>query len=160
MFTKLFPWEAFEYLHQRLGVISTPKWMLLNACLICLRFTQEITIKRKVQVGGLVSGRVQSEGVSARTVQLGGAAPDGKIPLPLMKKGERFIRCRGQRHGSRRRIFIICRGQRHGSRGSMSDMISLLHQSVAINAKGGDCWLRLVFIDVNPWRNPHSTKVG
>jgi hypothetical protein len=29
--------------------------------------------------------------------------------------------------------------QRHGSRGSMSDMISLLHQSVAINAKGGYC---------------------
>jgi hypothetical protein len=27
----------------------------------------------------------------------------------------------------------------HGSRGSMSDMISVLHQSVAINAKGGDC---------------------
>jgi hypothetical protein len=26
-----------------------------------------------------------------------------------------------------------------GSRGSMSDMISVLHQSVAINAKGGDC---------------------
>jgi hypothetical protein len=36
-----------------------------------------------------------------RTVQSGGAAPDGKIPLPLMTKGEIFIRCRGQRHGSR-----------------------------------------------------------
>jgi hypothetical protein len=35
--------------------------------------------------------------------------------------------------------FIIYRGQRHGSSGSMSDMISVLHQSVAINAKGGDC---------------------
>jgi hypothetical protein len=34
--------------------------------------------------------------------------------------------------------FIRCRGQRH-SRGSMSDMISVLHQSVSINAKGGDC---------------------
>jgi hypothetical protein len=32
--------------------------------------------------------------------------------------------------------FIRYRGQRHGSRGSMSDMISILHQSVAINAKG------------------------
>jgi hypothetical protein len=32
-----------------------------------------------------------------RTVQSGGAALDGKIPLPLMTKGERFIRCRGQR---------------------------------------------------------------
>jgi hypothetical protein len=84
-----------------------------------------------------------------RTVQSGGAAPDGKIPFPLMTKGERFIRCRGQRHGSRGRRFIRCRrtedkfiryrGQRHGSWGSMSDMISVLHQSVAINAKGGDC---------------------
>jgi hypothetical protein len=32
-----------------------------------------------------------------RTIQSGGAAPDGKIPFPLMTKGERFIRCRGQR---------------------------------------------------------------
>jgi hypothetical protein len=37
------------------------------------------------------------------------------------------------------RKFIRYRGQRHGSKGSMSDMISVLHQSVAINAKGGDC---------------------
>ena len=35
--------------------------------------------------------------------------------------------------------FIRYGGQMHGSRGIMSDMISLLHQSVAINAKGGDC---------------------
>jgi hypothetical protein len=35
--------------------------------------------------------------------------------------------------------FIKYKGHRHGSRGSMSDMISVLHQSVAINAKGGDC---------------------
>jgi hypothetical protein len=34
-------------------------------------------------------------------VQLGGATPYGKIPFPLMTKGERFIRCRGQRHDSR-----------------------------------------------------------
>jgi hypothetical protein len=32
-----------------------------------------------------------------RTVQSGGATLDGKIPLPLMTKGERFIRCRGKR---------------------------------------------------------------
>jgi hypothetical protein len=32
-----------------------------------------------------------------RTVQSGGATPDGKIPFPLMTKGERFIICRGQR---------------------------------------------------------------
>jgi hypothetical protein len=36
-----------------------------------------------------------------RTVQSGGEAPDGKIHFPLMTKGERFIICRGQRHGSR-----------------------------------------------------------
>jgi hypothetical protein len=28
-----------------------------------------------------------------RTVQSGGAVPNGKIPFPLMTKGERFIRC-------------------------------------------------------------------
>jgi hypothetical protein len=43
-----------------------------------------------------------------------------------MTKGERFIRCRRQRHGSRRRRFIICREKRHGSKGSMSDIISVL----------------------------------
>jgi hypothetical protein len=47
-----------------------------------------------------------------RTVQLGGAVSYGKIPFPLMKNGERFIRCRGQRHGSRGSRFIRCRGQR------------------------------------------------
>jgi hypothetical protein len=31
-----------------------------------------------------------------RTVQSGGETLDGKIPFPLMTKGERFIRCRGQ----------------------------------------------------------------
>jgi hypothetical protein len=35
--------------------------------------------------------------------------------------------------------FIRYRGQGHGSRGSMSDIILVLHKSVAINAKGGDC---------------------
>jgi hypothetical protein len=54
----------------------------------------------------------------------------------MVPGGSRFIICRGQRHGSRGSIFIRCRGKRHGSRGSMSDMISLFHQSVAINAKG------------------------
>jgi hypothetical protein len=42
---------------------------------------------RTVQVGGSVSGRVQSRGVSPRTIYLGGAASDGNIPFPLMKKG-------------------------------------------------------------------------
>jgi hypothetical protein len=40
-----------------------------------------------------------------RTVKSGGAALDGKIPLSLMTKGERFIICRGQRHGYRGRIY-------------------------------------------------------
>jgi hypothetical protein len=57
--------------------------MLLNAYLICLRCTRGSTIKRKVH--------------------LGGETPDGKIHFPLMKKGERFILCRGQRHDSRGR---------------------------------------------------------
>jgi hypothetical protein len=89
-----------------------------------------------------------------RKVQSGGVTLDGKIPFPLMTKEERFIRCRGQRHGfmgsifiryrgkrhgSRGRRFIRCRGQRHGSRGSMSDMISILYHSVSINTKGGYC---------------------
>jgi hypothetical protein len=56
-----------------------------------------------------------------------GRNPDGKIHFPLMTKGERFIRCRAQRHGSR---------GSDGHRGSMSDMTSILHQSVSINTKG------------------------
>jgi hypothetical protein len=43
---------------------------------------------------GISSGRVQIGGVSPRTVQLGGAALDGKIHFPLMTKGGRFIRGR------------------------------------------------------------------
>ena len=35
--------------------------------------------------------------------------------------------------------FIRYKRQRHGFRGSMSDMILVLHQSVSINAKGGNC---------------------
>jgi hypothetical protein len=46
IFTKPLPWEAFEYLHQRLGVISTPKMNdFLNAYLICLRCTRGSTIR-------------------------------------------------------------------------------------------------------------------
>ena len=40
----------------------------------------------------------------------------------------------------------------------LHEMISVLHQSVSINAKGGYCWLKLVVIDVNPWINPNITK--
>ena len=35
--------------------------------------------------------------------------------------------------------FIRYKGHRNGSRGIISDMILVLHESVSINAKGGDC---------------------
>jgi hypothetical protein len=60
-----------------------------------------------------------------------GATLDGKIPLPLMTKGERFIRCKGQRHGSRGSMSDIT--------SVLHDMILVLHQSVSINAKGVYC---------------------
>jgi hypothetical protein len=91
----------------------------LNDYLICLRCTRGSTIRGQF-----------SQGEQPKME---------RYLCPLMTKGERFIRCRGQRHGSRGGRFIRCRGQRHGSRGSMSDMISVLHQSVSINAKGGYC---------------------
>jgi hypothetical protein len=42
--------------------------------------------------------------ISFRKSSVRGSTPDGngKIPFPLMTKGEIFIRCRAQRHGSRR----------------------------------------------------------
>jgi hypothetical protein len=60
--------------------------MILNSYLICLRFTRGRTIKRIVQVGRSVLGRVQS----------GGETLDGNIHFPLMTKGEIFIRCKGK----------------------------------------------------------------
>jgi hypothetical protein len=57
--------------------------MLLNDYIICLRSTQGSTINRIVQSGG--------------------ETLDGKMTLTLMTKGERFIRCRRQKHGSRGR---------------------------------------------------------
>jgi hypothetical protein len=53
----------------------------LNAYLIFLLCTRGSTIKRKFQSGG--------------------KALDGKIPFSLMQNRERFIRCRGKRHGSK-----------------------------------------------------------
>jgi hypothetical protein len=43
-------------------------------------------------------------------LQLGGVSPDGNIPFPLMKKGERFIICVIEMLGER--------AQRHVDRGS------------------------------------------
>jgi hypothetical protein len=51
MFIKPLPREAFEYLCQRLRVISTPKCVILNAYLICIICTRGSTINRTVQVG-------------------------------------------------------------------------------------------------------------
>jgi hypothetical protein len=55
--------------------------MILNAYLIFLRCTRGSTIKR--------------------TVRSGGETLHGNISLSLMTKGERFIRCKRQRHGFR-----------------------------------------------------------
>jgi hypothetical protein len=92
--------------------------MLFDAYLICLRCTRGSTIR----------------GQSVR-----GSSPGWKDTFSIDDKGGEIYqmqRTEAWFQGSR---FIRCRGQRHGSRGSMSDMISVLHQSVAINAKGGDC---------------------
>ena len=50
IFTKLLPREAFEYLFHRLRVISTPKFVILNAYIICLICTRGSTINRTFQV--------------------------------------------------------------------------------------------------------------
>ena len=55
----------------------------MNAYIICIICTRGRTIKRIVQSGG--------------------ETPYGNIPLPLMTRGERFIRCRRQRHSFRGR---------------------------------------------------------
>ena len=83
-------------------------------------FTRGRTIKRIVQVGRSVSGRVHSMGVSPRTVQLLGEATDGKIPFPLMKKGEIFIRCKGK--CLEKENIGMLPGGSDGHVGSMSDM--------------------------------------
>jgi hypothetical protein len=69
--------------------------------------------------------------------QLGGADPEWKDTFSIDDKGGEIYHMQrtkawfqGERWSQR------CR---HGSRGIMSDMILVLHQSVAINAKGGDC---------------------
>jgi hypothetical protein len=107
--------------------------MLLNAYLICLRFTRGSTIKRTIQVGRSVSGRVQSGGVSPRS-SVRGSSPRWKDTFSIDDKGGDIYQMQRnawrKRHGSR---------GSDGHRGSMSDMTSVLHQSVAINAKGGYC---------------------
>jgi hypothetical protein len=118
--------------------------MLLNAYIICLRFTRGSTIKRTIQVGGSVSERVQSGGVSPRIVQLGGATSDGKIHFPLMTKGEIFIRCRIEMLGER--------AQRHVD--SMLVLPSMPKGEIVKQLlRLMDNWYGLlVFIDVNHWR--------
>jgi hypothetical protein len=67
---------------------------------------------------------------------------DGKIPFPFMTKGEIFIICMIEMIGERTHRHGSMEG--NGHRGSMSDMNSILHQSVAINAKGGILLINLV----------------
>jgi hypothetical protein len=69
IFTKPLPREAFEYLHQRLGVISTLKLMFFE----CLSYMSYMYTRKHHK----------------RTVQSGVVSMDGKIPLSLMTKGER-----------------------------------------------------------------------
>jgi hypothetical protein len=156
--------------------------MLLNDYLICLRCTRGSAINRKIRVGRSVSGRVQSGGVSPRTVQLGAAAPDRNIPFPLMTKGERFIRCKIEILGERAQRPVY-RGSIPKGRYPLSLMsnrreIETLMRIISMNVimtkcchqcwcchqlqRGGlsDSWLRfmdswyglLVFTDVNHWR--------
>jgi hypothetical protein len=83
--------------------------------------------KEEILVGGVVSEIFQSGGAALRTVHL------GKLHFPLMSKGKRFIRCRIESY------MLGEREHRHVSGGSMSEMTSVMHQSVDINSKGGDC---------------------
>jgi hypothetical protein len=101
----------------------------LNSYLICLIFTRGSTIKRIVQVGGSVSGRFQSGGVSPRTVQLVGIALDGKIHLPFMTRGERFIICMIEMLGEReqRHVDMGVSPRRVQSGGAASNGDTLFH---------------------------------
>jgi hypothetical protein len=102
--------------------------MFLNAYIICLRFTRKH--HREENLCWEISFRKSSvRGSIPKEISVSGSSLGWKVPLPLMTKGERFIRCREHRHGSR------------GSddhRGSMSGINSVLNQSVSINVKGGD----------------------
>ena len=84
-----------------------------------------------------------------RTVHSGGRNPGWKDAFSIDDKGGDIYQMqRIEEWFQRERWSQRCR---HGSRESMGDMISVLHHSVSINAKGGDCLLfMLVFIDINP----------
>jgi hypothetical protein len=90
----------------------------LNAYLICLRCTQGSTIR----------------GQSVR-----GSNPGWKDTFAIDDKGgEIYQMQRIEAWFQEDRIYHMQRTEAW-FQGSMSDMISVLHQSVAINAKGGDC---------------------
>jgi hypothetical protein len=66
-----------------------------------------------------------------KDISVRGSSPRWKYTFSIDDKGGEIYQMQStQRHGSR---------GRDGHRGSMSDMTSVLHQSVSINAKGGDC---------------------
>ena len=86
IFTKPLPQEAFEYLRQRLGVISTPK---MNAYLICLRCTRGSTIRgqffRGSSLGWKDTFAIDDKGGEIYQMQR----------IEAWLQGERFIRYRG-----------------------------------------------------------------
>ena len=95
--------------------------------------------KEEISVWGSSFKKSSVKGSSPKESSVRGSKPDGKLPFPLMSKGERFMRCMDRELDAWRE-----RAQRHvsrgsdGHRGSMSNINLVLHQSVAINAKGGD----------------------
>jgi hypothetical protein len=68
------------------NVINT-KWIFRNK----LNEDGQVT-RNKAKL--VCKGYAQIEGINFQET-FAPVAPDGKIPLPLMTKGERFIRCRG-----------------------------------------------------------------
>jgi hypothetical protein len=113
--------------------------MILNAYLICLRFTRGSTIKRTIQVGGAVSGRVQSGGATPRTSSVRGSSPRREVTFSIDVKGGEIYQMQDRELDAWRESTEAWFQGERWSQGSMSDMTSVLHQSVSINAKGGDC---------------------
>jgi hypothetical protein len=89
------------------------------------------------------------KGIIPKDSSVRGSSPRRKYTFSVDEKG-------GEIYQMQRKMLGEI-SKRHGSRGSdghrgrMSDMNSVLHQGVSINAKGGDFLLiGLVFIEVDP----------
>jgi hypothetical protein len=68
-----------------------------------------------------------------------GSNPGWKDTFSIDDKGGEIYQMHRTEAWFQGETMVIRWRTKHGSRGSMSDMISVLHQSVSINAKGGDC---------------------